>query len=161
MNWNLVGIIYRMSSIKLLISFRSVNKHGYHRNLVGSIYGMSSMKIAHFVRSVSKHGHHMQFLFLIGRFLKNLLLWNCLAIWTETLEEASTCMEGSELSFLKAEWKVSDTGSAHWTSSLTSNQQYFSSVPEENKFTNKQLRIGQRWHLDSSMEGCSLPQIKG
>jgi hypothetical protein len=23
---------------------------------------------------VSKHGHHMQFLFLIGRFLKNLLL---------------------------------------------------------------------------------------
>jgi hypothetical protein len=35
-------------------------------------------------RSVSKHGHHMQFLFLIGRFLKNLLLWNCLAIWTET-----------------------------------------------------------------------------
>ena len=29
-------------------------------------------------RSVSKHGHHMQFLFLIGRFLKNLLLWNCL-----------------------------------------------------------------------------------
>jgi hypothetical protein len=28
--------------------------------------------------SVSKHGHHMLFLFLIGRFLKNLLLWNCL-----------------------------------------------------------------------------------
>ena len=26
-------------------------------------------------------------------------------------------MEGSVLSFLKAEWKVSDTGSAHWTSS--------------------------------------------
>ena len=25
-------------------------------------------------RSVSKHGHHMQFLFLIGRFLKNFLL---------------------------------------------------------------------------------------
>ena len=69
----------------LLISSQSVNKHGYHRNLVGSIYGMSSMKIAHFVRSVSKHGHHMQFLFLISRFLKNLLLWNCLAIWTETL----------------------------------------------------------------------------
>ena len=23
-------------------------------------------------------------------------------------------MEGSVLSFLKAEWKVSDTGSAHW-----------------------------------------------
>jgi len=27
-------------------------------------------------------------------------------------------MEGSVLSFLKAEWKVSDTGSAHWASSL-------------------------------------------
>ena len=27
-------------------------------------------------------------------------------------------MQGSVLSFLKAEWKVSDTGSAHWASSL-------------------------------------------
>jgi len=27
-------------------------------------------------------------------------------------------MEGCVLSFLKAEWKVSDTGSAHWASSL-------------------------------------------
>jgi hypothetical protein len=27
-------------------------------------------------------------------------------------------MEGSVLNFLKAEWKVSDTGSAHWASSL-------------------------------------------
>ena len=34
-------------------------------------------------RSVNKHGHHRQFLFLIGRYLKN-LLWNCLAKWTET-----------------------------------------------------------------------------
>jgi hypothetical protein len=34
---------------RLLISSRSVSKHGYHRNLVGSIDGMSSMKIAHFV----------------------------------------------------------------------------------------------------------------
>jgi hypothetical protein len=30
------------------------------------------------------HGHHRQFLFLIGRYLKNLLLLNCLAKWTET-----------------------------------------------------------------------------
>jgi hypothetical protein len=30
-------------------------------------------------------------------------------------------MEGSVLSFLKAEWKVSDTGSAHWASSLWNN----------------------------------------
>jgi hypothetical protein len=27
-------------------------------------------------------------------------------------------MEGSVLSFLKAEWKVSDAGSAHWASSI-------------------------------------------
>jgi hypothetical protein len=27
-------------------------------------------------------------------------------------------MVGSVLSFLKAEWKMSDTGSAHWASSL-------------------------------------------
>jgi hypothetical protein len=27
-------------------------------------------------------------------------------------------MEGSVLSFLKAEWKVSDTGSAYWASSF-------------------------------------------
>ena len=27
-------------------------------------------------------------------------------------------MEGSVLSFLKTEWKVSDTGSAHWASSI-------------------------------------------
>jgi hypothetical protein len=27
-------------------------------------------------------------------------------------------MEGSVLSFLKVEWKVSDTGSAHWASSF-------------------------------------------
>ena len=36
--------------------------------------------------------------------------------WTETWWEAP--MEGSVLSFLKAEWKVSDTGSAHWASSF-------------------------------------------
>jgi hypothetical protein len=35
-------------------------------------------------RSVNKHGHHRQFLFLIDRYLKNLLLWNCLVKWTET-----------------------------------------------------------------------------
>jgi hypothetical protein len=43
---------------------------------------------------------------------KNLLLCNRLAKWTETWWEAP--MEGSVLSFLKAEWKVSDTGSDHW-----------------------------------------------
>ena len=32
---------------------------------------------------VNKHGRHKQFLFLIGRFLKNLLPWNRLAKWTK------------------------------------------------------------------------------
>jgi hypothetical protein len=36
--------------------------------------------------------------------------------WTEIWWEAP--MEGSVLSFLKAEWKVSDTGSTHWASSI-------------------------------------------
>ena len=39
--------------------------------------------------SINKHGHHRQFLILIGWYLKNLLLWNCLAKWTETWLEAS------------------------------------------------------------------------
>ena len=69
-------------------------------------------------QSVDKHGRHSQFLFLIGWFLKN-LLWNCLAKWTETWWEAS--MEGSIVSFLKAQWKMSDTGSAHWASSMVFN----------------------------------------
>jgi hypothetical protein len=45
---------------------------------------------------------------------KNLFLWNCLAKWTEIWYEAP--MEGSG-SFLKTEWKVSDTVSTHWGSS--------------------------------------------
>jgi len=45
-------------------------------------------------------------------------------------------MEGSVLSFLKAEWKASDTGSAHWASSYyytdkwTSNGKYNRTLSE-------------------------------
>jgi len=35
-------------------------------------------------QSVNRHGRHRQFLFLFGRFLKDLLLWNCMAKWSET-----------------------------------------------------------------------------
>ena len=49
-------------------------------------------------RSINKHGHHRQFLFLIGWFLKNLLLWNRLAKWIETWIEAS--LEGPLLTVL-------------------------------------------------------------
>jgi hypothetical protein len=41
-----------------------------NRNLVGSMYGRSSIEIANFVLIVNKHERHMQFLFLIGQFLK-------------------------------------------------------------------------------------------
>ena len=34
MNWNLVGSIYGRSSIKMLISSRSINKHGRHRKFM-------------------------------------------------------------------------------------------------------------------------------
>ena len=72
MNWNLVGSIYGMSSIKIghfvLIRLTNMAATGnsclwldyffkssrkpigqMYRNLVGSIYGISSIKIAHFV----------------------------------------------------------------------------------------------------------------
>jgi hypothetical protein len=53
-------------------------------------------------RSVSKHGHHMQFLFLIGWFLKK-------SSRLKLLGHMNRNLEGSVLSYLKAEWKVSDT----------------------------------------------------
>jgi hypothetical protein len=72
MNRNLVGSIYGYPLWRLLILSQSVNKHGYHRNLVGIIYRCPLWRLLISSRSVSKHGHHMQFLFLIGRFLKNM-----------------------------------------------------------------------------------------
>ena len=87
-----------------------------NRNLVGSIYGRSSIKIANFI-PICLQTWLPQAILVSGWLIsKNLLLWNCLAKWTETWWEAP--MEGSVLSFLQAEWKVSYTGSAHWASSF-------------------------------------------
>ena len=52
-------------------------------NMVESIYGRPSIKIAHFSRSINKHSCHRQFLFLIGWFLKNILLWNHFPKWID------------------------------------------------------------------------------
>jgi hypothetical protein len=54
-------------------------------------------------------------------------------------------MEGSVLSFLKAEWKVSDTCSAHWASSFF--YLYFLPVCEIRKRKIKQLY----WSKSSSL----------
>ena len=83
--------------LRLLISFRSVNKHSRHRqflflNLIGLFLKFFSFETAQpnvpnlcridlwealynnrlliSSRFINKHGRHMQFLFLIGRFLK-------------------------------------------------------------------------------------------
>ena len=78
-------------------------------NLVGSIYGYYSIDFGHFVLIRYQTWPPQAILVSDWSISKNLLLWNCLAKWTEIWWEAS--MEGSVLSFFKAEWKVSDTGS--------------------------------------------------
>jgi hypothetical protein len=124
----------------VLFYFRSINKHGCHRqflfligwflkkssplkplgqmnrNLVRSIYGRSSIKNADLVLIHEQTWPPQAILVSDRSISKNLLLCNCLDKWTETWWEAP--MEGSVLSFLKAEWKVSNTCSAHWASSF-------------------------------------------
>ena len=43
-------------------------------------------------------------------------------------------MEGCVLSFLKTEWKVSDTGSAHWGSNFSSSEMYVSYLRQVGSF---------------------------
>ena len=59
-------------------------------------------------RSDYKYGSNEQFLFLIGLYVKNLLLWNHLATWNQTIQEAS--MGGSLQSFLISTWSDNKHG---------------------------------------------------
>ena len=63
-----------------------------NRNLVGSIYRRSSMKIAHFVPIRLQTWPPQVILVSDWLILKNLLLWNCLVKWSGTWWKAS--MEG-------------------------------------------------------------------
>ena len=82
-----------------------------NRNVVGNIYRRYSI-CPDPLTNMAAIGNSC---FWLVDFSKT-LLWNCLAKWTEIWWGAP--MEGSLLSFLKAEWKVSDTGSALRASSL-------------------------------------------
>ena len=94
MNRSLVGNIYGRSSIRVFISFRSINKHGRHRQfllLIGWFLKFFFSETAwendpkldrkhlwvvlykeYSFRSnyINNHGRHRRFLFLIGLFLK-------------------------------------------------------------------------------------------
>jgi hypothetical protein len=50
--------------------------------------------------------------------MSNLYRWPSKDASYQVSIHLATAMGGSVLSFLKAEWKVSDTGSAHWASSM-------------------------------------------
>ena len=78
----------------------------FHRHLGPNLY-IFAVKI-----SLWFHRHFME------------ILWHITAkkhrpSWFRVKSQCAycTCMEGCVLSFLKAEWKVSDTGLAHWVSS--------------------------------------------
>jgi hypothetical protein len=84
-------------------------------NLVRSIYGRSSIEITHFVL-IHLQTVPQEIPTLDWSISKNLLIWNCFAKMNRYL--VGTTYGRFCIKFLKAEWKVSDTGSAHWASSF-------------------------------------------
>jgi hypothetical protein len=84
-------------------------------NLVRSTYGRSSIEITHFVLIHLQTWLPQAIPDLDWSISENLLIWNCFAKMNRYLVGSTYgrfCIK-----FLKAEWKVNDTGSAHWASS--------------------------------------------
>jgi hypothetical protein len=102
---------------RLLISSWSVSKHGYHRNLVGRRRLFRNRPIRNkncmWWPSLLTDQDEMSNLHR-GHSIDPSYQVSAVAMFVNR----SGRNEQSSLSFLKAEWKVSDTGSAHWTSSL-------------------------------------------
>ena len=107
-NWHLS----LLSVICLLFTFESSPLKPISQvnwSLVGSIYGRSSLKCAHFVLiHLPNMALHRQFLFLIGQFFQNLILWDRLAKLTETGQEAS--LECPLWRLLILSWSVNKHG---------------------------------------------------
>ena len=77
-----------MSFYKIFFLWNHLAK--WNQTIQGSIYGRSCIKYSSFHPWFdNNHGHHVEFLILIVWVFKNLLLWNHLAKWNQTLQEAS------------------------------------------------------------------------
>jgi hypothetical protein len=115
MKWNLVGSIYGYYSIDVSEKRILRNRPTRNKNCLWHVCLLTDQdEISNLYRALSIYVSYQVSVHLAKQFQP--LLWNCLAKWTEIWWEAS--MEGSVLSFLKAEWKVSDTGSGHGASSF-------------------------------------------